>query len=80
MTFADFGTLIFRYLVRDDRRPTLYTRDYGSCMASTSFTINRFDAAYYKDNMTVMFHLGGETTLQNETIMSKYHDRILRSE
>ncbi|KAF2639360.1 TRP-domain-containing protein [Massarina eburnea CBS 473.64] len=57
------------YLVRDNRRPSLYTQDYGSCMSGGNITVNRFDAAYYKDNMTVLFHLGGETTLQNETIM-----------
>ncbi|KAF1962761.1 TRP-domain-containing protein [Byssothecium circinans] len=57
------------YLVRDDRRPSLYTQDYGSCMSGSNITVNRFNAAYYKDNMTVLFHLDGETSLKNETIM-----------
>lgn len=55
---------------RDDRQPSLYTGDFGECMESSSFTVTRFDAAFYKDNMTVLFHLGGETSLRNESIMS----------
>lgn len=58
------------YLVPDDRRPALYTKDYGDCMGQSLINVTRFDAAYYKDNMTIVFHLGGETALTNETIMS----------
>lgn len=58
------------YFVRDDRRPSLYTQDFGDCMGGSSINVTRFDAAYYKDNMTILFHLGGETDLKNETIMS----------
>ncbi|KAF1978247.1 TRP-domain-containing protein [Bimuria novae-zelandiae CBS 107.79] len=57
------------YLVRDDRRPSLYTKDYGDCMGGSLINVTRFDAAYYKDNMTILFHLGGETALKNESIM-----------
>ncbi|KAL5433279.1 hypothetical protein PMIN06_011742 [Paraphaeosphaeria minitans] len=57
------------YLVKDDRRPSLYTQDFGDCMGGSSINVTRFDAAYYKDNMTILFHLGGETDLKNETIM-----------
>ncbi|KAF2447029.1 TRP-domain-containing protein [Karstenula rhodostoma CBS 690.94] len=57
------------YLVKDDRRPSLYTQDFGDCMGGSSINVTRFDAAYYKDNMTILFHLGGETYLKNETIM-----------
>lgn len=60
------------YLVADNRRPSLYTKDYGDCMGGSLFNVTRFDAAYYKDNMTIMFHLGGETLLRNESIMSTY--------
>ena len=59
------------YLVPDNRRPSLYTQDYGDCMGGSLFNVTRFDAAYYKDNMTIMFHLGGETSLKNESIMSR---------
>ncbi|KAJ4297609.1 hypothetical protein N0V90_005502 [Kalmusia sp. IMI 367209] len=57
------------YLVLDNRRPSLYTKNYGDCMGGSSINVTRFDAAYYKDNMTILFHLGGETALVNETIM-----------
>lgn len=56
----------------DDRRPALYTADYGDCMGGSLLNISRFDAAYYKDNMTVLFHLAGSTQLQNESLMSNY--------
>ncbi|CAI6264100.1 unnamed protein product [Periconia digitata] len=55
------------YLVRDDRQPALYTLNFGSCMRDSTFTVDRFDAAYYKDNMTILFNLDGVTTLQNVT-------------
>ncbi|KAF2873195.1 hypothetical protein BDV95DRAFT_490291 [Massariosphaeria phaeospora] len=55
--------------VRDDRKPALYTANFGDCMGSSSINVTRFDAAYYKDNMTILFHLGGETALRNEAIM-----------
>ncbi|KAF2281623.1 TRP-domain-containing protein [Westerdykella ornata] len=55
--------------VRDSRRPALYTSDFGDCMGSSSLKVTRFDAAFYKDNMTVLFHLEGETALKNESIM-----------
>jgi hypothetical protein len=57
------------YRVRDDRRPALYTADYGDCLGESLINVTRFDAAYYRDNMTVLFHLEGETALRNETIM-----------
>lgn len=41
-------------------------------MGGSSINVTRFDAAYYKDNMTVLFHLGGETALKNESIMSTF--------
>jgi hypothetical protein len=59
-------------LVKDNRRPSLYTGDFGDCMGSSSINVTRFDAAYYRDNMTVLFHLAGDTALKNESIMSTY--------
>ena len=57
-------------LVRDNRKPSLYTGNFGDCMGNSLLNVTRFDAAYYRDNMTVLFHLGGETALKNEAIMS----------
>ncbi|KAF2745865.1 TRP-domain-containing protein [Sporormia fimetaria CBS 119925] len=56
-------------LVRDNRRPALYTQDFGDCKGDSSINVTRFDAAYYKDNMTVTFHLAGESAMKNESIM-----------
>ncbi|KAF2629662.1 TRP-domain-containing protein [Macroventuria anomochaeta] len=59
-----------RLLVRDDRQPALFTADYGDCLGGSSLiNVTRFEAAYYKDNMTVAFHLGGYTDLAKEDIM-----------
>jgi hypothetical protein len=58
-----------KYRVRDDRQPSLYTTDYGDCLGESAINVTRFDAAYYKDNMTIIFHLEGETGLRREDIM-----------
>ncbi|KAL8826107.1 MAG: hypothetical protein Q9191_004002 [Dirinaria sp. TL-2023a] len=55
--------------LRDDRKPALYTRDFGDCLGSSTINVTRFDAAYYKDNMTVLFHLEGNTAVANESLM-----------
>ena len=56
----------------DDRFPALYTGDFADCLGGQSLlNVTRFDAAYYADNMTVLFHLSGTTNLKNESIMSK---------
>ncbi|KAF2465932.1 TRP-domain-containing protein [Lindgomyces ingoldianus] len=55
--------------LKDNRRPALYTGNFGDCMGSSTVNVTRFDAAYYKDNMTVLFHLAGETALTNEALM-----------
>jgi len=34
--------------------------------------LTSFDAAYYADNMTVLFNLAGTTNLKNETLMCKW--------
>jgi hypothetical protein len=58
-----------KWQVRDDRQPSLYTADYGDCLGESAINVTRFDAAYYKDNMTIIFHLEGETGLRREDIM-----------
>lgn len=54
----------------DDRKPALYTQSFGDCLGSSLINVTRFDAAYYQDNMTVLFHLEGNTNVANESIMS----------
>ena len=58
--------------LRDDRQPALYTQDFGDCLGSSLINVTRFDAAYYQDNMTVLFHLEGNTNVANESIMSTF--------
>lgn len=53
----------------DNRRPALYTGNFGDCMGDSLINVTRFDAAYYKDNMTVQFHLAGNSNLNNEALM-----------
>lgn len=53
----------------DNRRPALYTGNFGDCLGNSLINVTRFDAAYYKDNMTVQFHLAGNTNLNNEALM-----------
>jgi hypothetical protein len=60
------GTTVY---LRDDRRPALYTGDFGDCQGDSLINVTRFDAAYYVDNQTVLFHLGGNSALTNESLM-----------
>lgn len=53
----------------DNRRPALYTGNFGDCLGGSLINVTRFDAAYYKDNMTVQFHLAGDSNLNNEALM-----------
>ncbi|KAK5271404.1 hypothetical protein LTR99_001440 [Exophiala xenobiotica] len=55
--------------LKDDRRPALYTQNFGDCQGDSLINVTRFDAAYYKDNMTVLFHLEGSSALTNESLM-----------
>lgn len=52
-----------------NREPALYTKDYGDCQGDSVINVTRFDAAYYKDNMTITFHLGGSTAVANESVI-----------
>jgi hypothetical protein len=56
-----------------DRYPELYTGDFGDCMGGQSLiNITSFDAAYYADNLTVLFDLAGTTNLRNEAVICVY--------
>ncbi|KAK4232327.1 putative flavin carrier protein 2 precursor [Podospora fimiseda] len=53
-----------------DRYPALYTGDYRDCLGGKSlFNISKYDAAYYADNMTIVFHLEGSSNIENESLM-----------
>jgi hypothetical protein len=59
-----------------DRNPALYTGNFGDCMGGESLlNLTSFDAAYYADNMTVLFNLAGSSNLQNESLMCTYKSR-----
>ena len=60
-----------RIFLEDNRRPALYTQDFGDCQGDSLINVTRFDAAYYRDNMTILFHLAGNTALTNESLMCK---------
>jgi ABC-type uncharacterized transport system ATPase subunit len=53
-----------------DRYPALYTGNFGDCMGGQSLlNLTSFDAAYYADNMTVLFNIAGSSNLRNESLM-----------
>jgi hypothetical protein len=60
-----------RIYLKDNRQPALYTQAFGDCQGDSLINVTRFDAAYYKDNMTILFHLSGNTALTNESLMRK---------
>lgn len=66
-TTTDDGKALW---LKDTRKPALYTQNFGDCLGSSLINVTRFDAAYYKDNMTVLFHLEGNTNVANESLMS----------
>ena len=68
-TTNNAGDVIY---LADDRKPALYTQNFGDCLGNSLINVTRFDAAYYQDNMTVLFHLEGSTALTNESLMSMY--------
>ncbi|KAF3490726.1 uncharacterized protein GIQ15_00243 [Arthroderma uncinatum] len=53
----------------NNRRPSLYTEDFGDCMGNSMIKLTQFKAAYYQDNLTVVFHLDGHTSILNESLM-----------
>ena len=44
---------------------------------SSLLNVTAFDAAYYADNMTVLFHLIGTTNLQNDSVMSTFPLKVI---
>lgn len=55
-----------------DRTPALYTGDFGDCIGGESLlNVTKFDAAFYYDNSTILFHLDGTTNIRNESVMRK---------
>ncbi|KAK4211804.1 TRP-domain-containing protein [Rhypophila decipiens] len=53
-----------------NRYPALYTGNFGDCLGGESlFNITKFDAAYYADNLTIVFHLDGTSNIRNESLM-----------
>lgn len=55
-----------------DRRPALYTGDFGDCLGGESlFNVTKFDGAYYYDNMTIVLHLDATSNIRNESTMSE---------
>ncbi|KAI5867715.1 TRP-domain-containing protein [Durotheca rogersii] len=53
-----------------DRTPALYTGDFGDCLGGESLlNVTKFDAAFYYDNSTILFHLDGTTNIRNEDVM-----------
>ena len=56
-----------------DRSPALYTGDFGDCMGGESLlNLTAFDAAYYADNLTVLFDISGTTNLKSEAVVCAY--------
>ena len=52
------------------RTPSLYSGDFGDCLGGESLlNVTKFDAAFFYDNSTVLFHVGGTTSLRNESLM-----------
>ncbi|KPM35261.1 hypothetical protein AK830_g11314 [Neonectria ditissima] len=52
------------------RYPDLYTGDFADCLNGESlFNVTKFDTAYYKDNLTVLFHLSGSTNIRGDSLM-----------
>lgn len=67
-TSDDQGNAVW---LKDSRKPALYTQDFGDCLGNSLINVTRFDAAYYQDNMTVLFHLEGNTNVANESLMCR---------
>jgi len=54
-----------------NRKPALYTQNFGGCMTDSLIDVSMFNGAYYTDNSTVTWNMDGTTPLRNESIMSR---------
>lgn len=55
-----------------NRYPSLYTSDFADCLDGGSlFNVTKFDAAYYADNLTVLFHLDGTSNIRKESLICR---------
>ncbi|ROV94204.1 hypothetical protein VSDG_05748 [Cytospora chrysosperma] len=71
-TYGTSVTGITRQLAFD-RTPALYTGNFGDCLGGQSlFNITKFDAAYYTDNSSVLFHLDGTSNIEHEPLMMRF--------
>ncbi|KAM0279048.1 hypothetical protein ACHAQH_004830 [Verticillium albo-atrum] len=53
-----------------DRYPALFSGDFADCLGGESlFNVTKFDAGYYKDNLTVVFHMDGTTNIRDENLI-----------
>ncbi|KAH8705611.1 hypothetical protein BGW36DRAFT_311235 [Talaromyces proteolyticus] len=58
-----------RICLDDQRKPTLWTLDFGDCQGDSLLNVTQLQGAYYADNMTVTFNLVAQTSLVNDDIM-----------
>ena len=62
------------------RYPALYTGDFDDCLSGGSlFNVTKFDAAYYADNSTVLFHLDGSSNIRKESLIRGSSPALPRS-
>ena len=57
----------------DNRKPALYTENFGDCLGDSLLNVTRYNAAYYADNMTVTFTLEGTVAISNLSLLSQYN-------
>ncbi|KAG5929074.1 hypothetical protein E4U42_007224 [Claviceps africana] len=66
----DAGNAVVKRDLDHGRYPALYSGDFDDCLGGESlFNVTKFDAAYYADNLTVLFHLDGTTNLRKEDVI-----------
>ena len=63
----------------DNRKPALYTQNFGDCLGDSLLNVTRYNAAYYADNMTVTFTLEGSVAVSGLSLLSQCQISILCS-
>ena len=61
----------------DNRKPALYTQNFGDCLGDSLLNVTRYNAAYYADNMTVTFTLEGSVAVSGLSLLSQYQVLIV---